>query len=73
MQHGLLLLLLEDRTISSTGSSVISGRNFQTNTIASAHSPAKTTMTPPRLIAFWVTGKISMMSKPGRRFSSWLP
>ena len=30
------------------------------NTMASAHRPAKTTMTPARLMAFWVTGKTSM-------------
>src|SRR4026207_2490529 len=32
------------RTISSTGSSLVSGRNFHTNTMASAHSPAKMTI-----------------------------
>jgi hypothetical protein len=51
------------RTISSTGSSLVSGRNFHTNTMASAQSPAKMTMTPPRLSAFWLTGKISMIRK----------
>src|SRR5215472_19118762 len=36
------------RTISSTGRPLVSGRNFQTNTMASAHRPTKQTMTPTR-------------------------
>ena len=50
-------------TISSTGRPLVSGRNFQMNAMARAHSAAKQTSTPPRLMAFCQTGNTSTSRK----------